>query len=313
MTSISKILVVIDPTATSQPALERIAHLPRPLTAQLMLLICDYEPNLGVGYALPPEAVAGARASLLARHTKQLDELAAPLRAQGLDVHTDARWDYPLHEAIIRKAVEWGADLVVKDTHHHSVLQRSIFSNTDWNLIRQCPAQLLLVKPRVTGHVPSVVAAVDPLHPRDKEASLDERILTAAQELAHLFAGQTHVLHTFDISPVITSYADGMVMPIAIPLADTAAELEKNHTEAVRALADKHGIPRERVYVVQGHTRDVLVSSCDRLRADFVVMGAVSRSALERLFIGSTAEAVLDRLACDVLIVKPAALAAAAT
>ena len=40
-------------------------------------------------------------------------------------------------------------------------------------------------------------------------------------------------------------------------------------------------------------------------------MGAVSRSALERLFIGSTAEAVLDKLSCDVLIVKPAAFASA--
>jgi universal stress protein E len=33
-------------------------------------------------------------------------------------------------------------------------------------------------------------------------------------------------------------------------------------------------------------------------------MGAVSRSALERLFIGSTAEEVLDRVPCDLLIVK---------
>ena len=39
-------------------------------------------------------------------------------------------------------------------------------------------------------------------------------------------------------------------------------------------------------------------------------MGAVSRSALERLFIGSTAEAVSDKLSCDVLIVKPAGFAA---
>src|SRR5688572_26637474 len=45
MTAVHKILVVIDPTAETQPALERIAHLPRPLTAQIMLLICDSSPN----------------------------------------------------------------------------------------------------------------------------------------------------------------------------------------------------------------------------------------------------------------------------
>jgi universal stress protein E len=41
------------------------------------------------------------------------------------------------------------------------------------------------------------------------------------------------------------------------------------------------------------------------LGAGIVVMGALSRSGLKRLFIGNTAEAVLDSLACDVLIVKP--------
>jgi universal stress protein E len=287
MTSINKILVVIDPTATSQPALDRIARLPRPVTAQLMLLVCEYEPTIGSGYAIPAAVIEATRESALARHRRLLETLAAPLREQGLDVHYDATWDYPLHEAIIRKAVDWGADVVVKDTHHHSVLR-------------------LLVKPRSIGHIPCVVAAVDPLHPRDRAAMLDDRIVASANELARLFGGQTSLLHTFDVSPFMMASADGLAMPIALPMGDLAAELEKNYTEAVRALAKKHGVPRERVHVLQGRTRELLVSSADDLRADVVVMGAISRSALERLFVGSTAEAVLDKLHCDVLIVKPA-------
>jgi universal stress protein E len=35
-------------------------------------------------------------------------------------------------------------------------------------------------------------------------------------------------------------------------------------------------------------------------------MGATSRSGLKRIFIGSTAEHVLDSLQCDVLVVKAA-------
>jgi universal stress protein E len=34
-------------------------------------------------------------------------------------------------------------------------------------------------------------------------------------------------------------------------------------------------------------------------------MGAVSRSGLARLFIGNTAEQVMDALPCDLLVVKP--------
>jgi universal stress protein E len=43
-----------------------------------------------------------------------------------------------------------------------------------------------------------------------------------------------------------------------------------------------------------------------RIGADLVVMGAVSRSGLKRVFIGNTAERVLNDLPCDVLVVKPA-------
>jgi universal stress protein E len=35
-------------------------------------------------------------------------------------------------------------------------------------------------------------------------------------------------------------------------------------------------------------------------------MGAVSRGRLQEVFLGSTAERVLDRIGCDVLVIKPA-------
>jgi len=41
------------------------------------------------------------------------------------------------------------------------------------------------------------------------------------------------------------------------------------------------------------------------LKASCVVMGAVSRSRFDRILIGNTAEKVLDRLECDVLVIKP--------
>ena len=63
--------------------------------------------------------------------------------------------------------------------------------------------------------------------------------------------------------------------------------------------------PSHRLYVVEGSARDALPEAARSLKADIVVMGAVSRSGLKRIFIGNTAEAVLDALPCDVLVVKP--------
>jgi len=43
----------------------------------------------------------------------------------------------------------------------------------------------------------------------------------------------------------------------------------------------------------------------EEFEASVVVLGAISRSRLDQVFIGNTAERVLDELTCDVIVVKP--------
>jgi len=299
-----RILVVIDPTGTTQPALERAVSLAKLADAKVELLICDYNGALKESRALGPEAVSHARAALIETRLRRLNDLAKPLRAQGLDVTVDARWDHPLYHGVVAKAVEWKADLVVKDTHYHSALKRSILTNTDWSLIRNCPAALMLVKPRAPAAKPRVLAAIDPMHERDKAKSLDKKILATASALCAVTGGELHAFHAFDITPVIAASTEAMMMPMALPIVEITDAMNAEHTAAVHELTDELDIPRERVHIVQGGAREQLLLMTDRLRADVVVMGAVSRSGLERLFIGSTAEEVLDRVPCDLLIVK---------
>jgi universal stress protein E len=300
-----RVLVVVDPTASFHPAIERAAWLARQLPARVELFICDYDPHLANTRAATAAAMGEARAALLARHKQRLAQLAEPLTTSGLSVGIDARWDYPLHDGVVRKALELGADLVVKDTHYHSVLKRSIFSNTDWSLIRNCPAALLLVKPRPPGHKPCFVAAVDPLHERDKPADLDRKILKSAGDLARALGGEVHVFHAFDIAAALAVSTDSMTMPIALPVREFTDAMRAEHTAAVQLLCAEFGVPPERSHVHQGGTRELLMTLTEHLRADIVVMGAVSRSGIKGLFLGNTAEDVLDRLHCDLLIVKP--------
>jgi universal stress protein E len=305
MTDQEIILVVVDPTAQSQPALERAAWLAKNLGARLELFVCDYSPHLAQSKLFDNASLAKARASLIDNQKRRLYDLARPLVAAGLDVDVDVRWDHPLYDGIVRKSVDSGATLVMKDTHYHPVLKRSIFSNTDWQLIRNCAAPLWLVKPRAAAVRPTYVAAIDPFHERDKPAALDNAILAAAERFCAATSGELHVFHSFDIAPVLAVSTSSLTMPISLPIRELAESMQKEHTDAVHVLTDRHAVPRERVHVHQGGTRELLVAITEELRADVVVMGAVSRSGLKRLFLGNTAEEVLDKLGCDLLIVKP--------
>jgi universal stress protein E len=297
------VLVVVDPTASAHPSVERAAWLARHEPAQIELYISDYAPQLAQSRVAA--AADDVRATVIDRHRRRLEQLAEPLRAEGLTVAVDARLDHPLHDSIVRKAQDTGADLVIKDTHYQSALKRSIFSNTDWSLIRNCGATLWLVKARPAGRKPCFVAAVDPLHERDKPAELDNRILLTACTLGATLNGEVHVFHAFDVAAAIAISTDAMSMPIALPLNELADAMRAEHTDAVARLCKQHGLPPERTHVQQGSTRQLLLTLTEQLRADAVVMGAVSRSGLKGLFLGNTAEDVLDRLHCDLIIVKP--------
>jgi universal stress protein E len=172
-------------------------------------------------------------------------------------------------------------------------------------LIRNCAATLWLVKPRPPGQKPCFVAAVDPLHERDKPANLDKRILATAQSLSGALHGDVHVFHAFDVTAALAVSTDAMTMPIALPINDFADAMRAEHTEAVERLCKEHGVPPDRMHVMQGGIRQQLLELTSQLRADAVIMGAISRSGLKGLFLGNTAEDVLDRLHCDLVIVKP--------
>lgn len=302
-----RILVVIDPTAKQQPVLERASWLAQRAGASLELFICDYDQYLAGERFFDSRSLEKARNSLIRNHLKRLKRDADLLAQQGVAVSVDARWDYPLHEGIARKARESQPDLVMKDTHYHTVLRRSVFSNTDWNLVRSCPVPLWLVKPRAVGERPRIIAAVDPLHERDKPAELDRLIIRAAKEVREAVNGELHAFHAYEIAPALVVSTDSMVTPISSPIRDIAQDMKKRHSEAVFALTDKHSLDRGNVHVYEGPTRQLLVTLTEQLGADLVVMGAISRSGLQRLFLGSTAEQVLDKLPCDILIIKPRA------
>jgi len=299
------ILVIVDPTTNEQPALGRAAWLAGKLGSNLEIFICDYDQYLAGERFFDSKALAKARAGLLERHLARLEKLAAPIRDKGIKVATDVAWDHPLHEGILRKIESSEPTLVVKDTHFHSAIRRSLFTNTDWQIIRECRVPLWLVKPYTDPAVRRLLAAVDPLHERDKPARLDHKILETAESIRSSIDGELDVVHTFDPAPVYAVSTDAMSFPITEPINETVAELRSQHRSAMEQLLEQHAIGAEHAHLIDGETREALVGAVDELEADLVVIGAVSRGALKRLALGSTAERVLDFVPCDLLIVKP--------
>jgi universal stress protein E len=80
---------------------------------------------------------------------------------------------------------------------------------------------------------------------------------------------------------------------------------DRRRRAALSVLAREYQIDERNVHLEIDSPAGLLPSLAEELHADFVVMGAISRSGMKRALVGSTAEVVLERLPCDALIVKP--------
>jgi universal stress protein E len=303
MNPINSILVIVDPTAELHPAVGKAALLARRLNARLELYVCDTKAARELRIAA--HARKHSDEPLVVDIKSILEELARPMREHGLDVTTEVECADPLHTALIDRARRTTAGLIVKDTHHHSLGKRTFLANTDWELIRACPVPLLLTKPNVWASAPKVCAAVDPGHANDKPAVLDNRIVDHAALVAQRLGGELHLLHVYLPTAIVAAAAAGSPpLAISVSAADLAREEEQKRVQ-LHDLISEYRIAPDSVHLQVGGPAAVLPRAASELRTDIMVMGAVSRSGFRRVFIGSTAEDVLERLPCDALIVRP--------
>jgi universal stress protein E len=305
MQKINQIMSVIDPTNDAQPAMERAAWLAGKTGAKLELFICYYNEYLSGDRLFDSPSLEKARQEIISGHEKHLEQLAAPLRESGLDVQTTAVWDHPLYEGIVRHAAATGADVIFKDTHHHSAVARALLTNTDWNLIRTCAAPLWLVKPKKFADNPVFVAAIDPLNEHDKPAALDDEILIISKMLSEAVGGDVQAFHSYDPRIAVATATANAYIPVSLPFDEIEKQMREQHEKRFKEVTEFHGIGEDKSHLVAGLTHEELPELAENLNADAVVMGAVSRNRWKRLFIGATAERTLEHLPCDLLIVKP--------
>ena len=310
MSAIRRILAAVkDPGARRLPGVRKAARLAAALDAELILFHAIDEPlyvggidgDLSLLYDNPPDIERRTRETQLER----LERSARRLRRTGLKVAVSVAWDYPAYEAVVREAVRLGAGLIVAERHPGRHLAAGLLHLNDWELLRRSPMPVLLVKRSGPWRQPAVLAAVDPDHTYEKPLRLNQQILRLGATVASALRGALHAAYAYVPLP-LTAFSAGALSDQQV------LGLEAHAARSARARLQRTvrnaRIPRSRQHVLGRHPVDAIPQLATRTRSSIVVMGAVSRSGFKRLLIGNTAERVLDRLDCDLLIVKPAGL-----
>jgi universal stress protein E len=298
---INHILVVVDPSAKGrQSAVDKAALLARSFDASVELLICDIESARDdAAFALHARKTPPSNTQLL----ELLDALAAPMRAQGLDVTVRLIYGESLHDSLLDFIRGSNADILVKDTHRHSFARRTFLRNTDWYMAHGSPVPLLLTKRKDWGHSPVVMAAVDPNVAKESLAALDCQILNYAASLAGHLAGDLHVIHTYIPAALAAAVAGGAPGTARESVEGVKVENAFRHCQ-IEHLARAYGVRPGRLHVEMGIPEECLQDSVTKYRTDIMVIGASSHGRWHRMVVGSTASMLVESLPCDILVVR---------
>ncbi|MDE2262963.1 MAG: universal stress protein [Gammaproteobacteria bacterium] len=303
MSPIRRILVAVkDPWARSIPTVAKATQLARALGARVQLFHALSDP-LYIDLA----EVEGVSLSQLehAQHARvagRLETLAQRVGKSGVRAESTVEWDFPPHEAVIRAARRFNADLIVAERHASAHHLAWMLRFTDFELLRLAPMPVLLVKTRRAYDHPTVLAAVDPTHAYSKPLKLDREILSCAAQITQALRGSLHAVFAYDPLPIPPIEAGIAIAGVTDAI---ATETQSRAKKTLARVLNGTAIPESRRHVVPQHPIDAIEGAVAQVHCGIVVMGAMSRSGLKRLVLGNTAERVFDELPCDVLVVKP--------
>lgn len=304
MKPIRKILVAVkNPDARRNPGVEKAIGIAKLLGASVELFNAISTPVFLELEPLTGRSLGQIRRESLALRNARLDALVKLAHGRGVEATRHVSWDFPPHEAIVRRAAAIHADLVIAECHEGKRLKPWLMHLTDWELLRLSPRPVLLLKNERAWRKPVILGAVDPSHARDKPARLDHAIVEYGKLLSHTLHGSFELVHAnFPSAFGLLASDPAMSMAAIGEVYEAQATAGR---ERFKAFADKQGLPKARRHLVESEPVFSIPHVARKIGADLVVMGAVSRSGLKRVFIGNTAERVLEALPCDVLVVKP--------
>ncbi len=311
MKSFRNILCVVANATQGEPALLRAVALAEANQARLTVITVLPLARMAEGWSVAQRAAEDLEQSLKREHLRELELLTAP-HADRVAVTHDVLFGTGFLE-VIRLVLAQGHDLLVKTAENPSFVQR-LFGSNDMQLLRECPCPVWLTHPEEKADYESIVAAVDfdAGVPGEHEAELNAQIMELASAIALSDPADLHLLHVWDApaemmlrhwssNPVVdgASYAQAVRSASEKGMQQLAGSLRSLlGDEAYEYLAPDF-------HLVRGSPSTMIPTMAHQLDADLVVMGTVGRTGIAGLFIGNTAEMVLEQVQCSVLAVKP--------
>lgn len=136
---------------------------------------------------------------------------------------------------------------------------------------------------------------------------ISEKVANAALELVRSMDAELCLIHVLaDVSyygtqfPTFMGYEGYAGMG---PDFEMVVEMREVAEEFLKSAAEHLDHPAVKTYLAEGDTANAILNYADQWEADLIVMGTHSHSVLEKLFMGTVAEKILEKTKIPVYVV----------
>jgi nucleotide-binding universal stress UspA family protein len=207
----------------------------------------------------------------------------------------------PVHE-ITTVARQRAADLIVIATHGYTGPKRVLLGSTAERVVRHAPCPVLTVPARTTfkrtGKTPPLMLKKI-LVPIDF-SNISKGSLPLATFLAAKFDAEIILLHVVEKFPIDYLAGRELINQTITPLMKQG---EADLKRMVASLSKSAGL-RVSAVVRDGKPFEEIYSAAQRLGVDLIALTTHGYTGLKHVWLGSTAERVVRRASCPVLIVR---------
>ena len=303
MQPFQRILCVLDPHATTQPTLERARLLASAFGARVTLTISVHRPSLNPHVDALAVALSQYEDDIQHALEKFLDREVGSLRSANIEASSTFSWHRSLANSLLAQAEQTGADLIIKDTHYHSAIQRALYTDTDRRLLSGVTVPLWLAREHVVVERGSrLVACVDPVSKIDDPLPIADTILKATALVANQIGGSMDALYVHQPLVDLAEAAAWSIGPSPLAADALLTTVRRAVEDRFDVLCRHHAIDRDRRHFVPGRIDEVLPGTLTNLGASVAVLSRSAPASLDKVLLGSTAERILDHTPCDLLL-----------
>ncbi|QYJ84678.1 universal stress protein [Shewanella mesophila] len=305
MDSYQRLLVVIDEHDFSFKGVSRAVYMASRTHASIIVMILEHSNfvnRLVDTFEHNDTQTDGERRPCTIEKKRQcLDEFIKSTSRTGISI---SRAAISCHSSddVLQFCHDYNVDAVVVAASRHSLWNWLTIKPLDVRLVRESSHPVVVVKDHVWQPGGHILSFVEPCSDDQDHRALNEAVLQTAEHFTQLLDGDCHLIDCYYGETASISFHQ----PIS-PEADEQYHLKQMslYSSQYHLLPDNIKFPNDHLHVAKALPEDAIESISKQVDSELVIVGDMGHSNLLSNMCGNVAEQVIDRIGCDLLVVKP--------